>query len=164
MLLVDKGLAHGTNFCSFSGRGNTQGVVPRRLGIVACNFPQFGSIGDGAMHGYSVTKNLPNVTGLSLVLYLFVAILSIFAASGGSGNSEDFRNSLGQTSHSAQVTPHKPGGDDAAIIALPLDGDLRVYAEETEQAGPQGSLLPRGTGPRSFQARGPPAQAESSAG
>ena len=98
----------------------------------------------------------PNITGLSLVLFLFLSMLSMMAAYEVSRPSDDIRSSVIVSFHeyagpSADTESHKP-----ALFFRAVNTAAPNFERMDAPARPSTSFIPA---PRlAFNARGPPAE------
>lgn len=102
------------------------------------------------------TQERPNIAGVSLALYLLVALLSMMAAYEVSRSSDDIRNSVIVSLQSAQSPANKSTDDgrDSSFVILALEFDLVFEPAAFNGRPDSGFQLP--SVQRSFNARAPP--------
>jgi hypothetical protein len=102
------------------------------------------------------TREVPNIAGVSLALYLLVSILSMMAAYEVGKVSDDVRNSVVVTLQSSHNAPNKSGDDgrDDPVFVFAIERALFIPLPRHVLIPPDRSI--DSYVPRAFHARGPP--------
>lgn len=107
------------------------------------------------------TEPGPNIAAISLMLYLFVALLSMMAAYEAGKSSDDLRNCIACNVQANQTSPSKSGGggDDADEFILLAARDAEFWLSDPVTEPPASNQFRLPSPMRGFDARGPPGSA-----